>query len=112
MLRPRRKTSRGEVIGARYPPPEKCDANECANEPKPPRETWDDPPSPEAVWDDVELLCDDESLLKKLLRDDECEPPPDDEDDDDDLRVHSAGAPSGRSIPGRSGWQFSLGISE
>lgn len=63
----------------------------------------------------MELLCvEEESLLKKLLRDpdddDEWEPPPDDEDDD--LRLHSAEVPSGRSIPGRSGGQFSLGISE
>src|SRR5260370_11886510 len=53
------------------PPPEKCDVNARANEPKPPRVT---PPEPESdKVPDGERL-DDESLLKKLLRDDD---PPD-----------------------------------
>lgn len=30
--------------GGAQPPPEKCEAKECANEPNPPRDT-DDPPS-------------------------------------------------------------------
>jgi hypothetical protein len=39
------------------PPPEKCDVNACANEPKPPRVTWLEPESdevPDDEWLDEE----------------------------------------------------------
>ena len=89
-------------------PPEKCAANECANEPKPPRVTPLDPESDDV--DDDEWL-DEESLEKKLLR--EYDPPPP-EPPDDELRglqsVFACGN-AGVAIPGDVGWQLSPGIS-
>jgi hypothetical protein len=49
------------------PPPEKCDVNACANEPKPPRVTWLELESDEVPEDELG----EESPLKKLLRDDD-----------------------------------------
>ena len=93
---------------ARCQPPEKCDANERANEPKPPRLTPLDPESDD-VADDEWL--DEESLEKKLLREDD---PPLPEPPDDELRglqsVFACGN-AGAAIPGDVGWQFSPGIS-
>src|SRR6266851_862929 len=93
---------------AGQPPPEKCDVNARANEPKPPRVT---PPEPESdrVPDGERL--DEESLLKKLLRDD----PPDQPRpplDEDPRGGHSALVwnPDGAAIPGRVS-QFSPGMS-
>lgn len=53
------------VVG--QPPPEKCDVNECANEPNPPRVTL---PAPESEEMPERDRLDEESLPKKLLRDD------------------------------------------
>src|SRR6266702_2918234 len=90
----------------RCQPPEKCDANECANEPKPPRVTPLEPESDDV--DDDEWL-DEESPEKKLLREDDPPPPPDEE-----LRglqsVFACGN-AGAAIPGDVGWQLSPGIS-
>ncbi len=91
----------------RQPPPEKCDVNACANEPNPPRVTPLEPESDDVP--DEEWL--DESPLKKLLRDDD---PPDEPWlllDEDPRGGHSAPACSPDAIPGRSGSQFSPGIS-
>jgi hypothetical protein len=86
-------------------PPEKCAANERANEPKPPRVTPLEPESDD-VADDEWL--DEESPLKKLLREDDPLPP------DDELRglqsVFACGN-AGAAIPGDVGGQFSPGIS-
>jgi hypothetical protein len=99
----------GTGPGCRQPPPEKCDVNACANEPKPPRVT---PPEPESeeVPDDAWL--DEESPLKKLLREDppdEPWPPP----DEDPRGGHPAPdcTPDGAAIPAAAGVQLSLGIS-
>ena len=111
--KPKPSVSQDRAEGGQWvwcqPPPEKCDVNACANEPKPPRVT---PPEPESddVPDDEWL---DESPLKKLLRDDD---PPDEPWlllDDDPRGGHSAPAcgPAGAAIPGRFGSQLSLGIS-
>jgi hypothetical protein len=102
---------RASAIGHGQPPPEKCDVNAWANEPKPPRVTWPEPES-EDVPDDAWL--DEESPLKKLLRDDD---PPEEPwlllPEDDPRGRHSllVGSPEGAAIPGRFGSQFSLGIS-
>jgi hypothetical protein len=91
------------------PPPEKCDVNARANEPKPPRVT---PPEPESdKVPDGERL-DEESLLKKLLRDDDPPDQPRPPLDEDPRGGHSAlvWSPDGAAIPGRVS-QFSLGIS-
>ena len=89
----------------RRQPPEKCPANERANEPKPPRVTPLDPESDD-VADDEWL--EEESLEKKLLREDDPPPP------DDELRglqsVFACGN-AGAAIPGDVGWQLSPGIS-
>jgi hypothetical protein len=91
-------------------PPEKCAANECANEPKPPRVTPLDPESDD-VADDEWL--DEESPLKKLLREDD-PPPPAPEPPEDEPRglqsVFACGS-AGAAIPGDVGWQLSPGIS-
>ena len=92
------------------PPPEKCDVNACANEPKPPRVTWLDPES-DAVPD--EEFCE-EFPLKKLLRDDdppeEPWPPPPDEDPRGRQSALVV-SPEGAAMPGWFGAHFSLGIS-
>ena len=89
------------------PPPEKCDVNARANEPKPPRVT-----PPEAESDEVpdaERL-DEESLPKKLLRDDDPPDPPRPALDEDPRGAHSALVCNPDAIPGRFCSQFSLGI--
>lgn len=52
---------RRENIAGRQPPPEKCDVNACANEPKPPRVTPPEPESDDEVAEGERL--DDESPL-------------------------------------------------
>ena len=88
------------------PPPEKCDVNARANDPKPPRVT-----PPEVESDEVpgaERL-DEESLLDKPLRDGD---PPELPRplDEDPRRAHSALVCNPDAIPGRFCSQFSLGI--
>jgi hypothetical protein len=89
------------------PPPEKCAAKLCANEPKPPRVTPPEPESelPDDAWLEVE------SPEKKLLREEE--PPPPEPPDDDPRGGHSAFicGIAGPAIPGEGGRQFSFGIS-
>ena len=86
----------------RQPPKEKCDENDRANEPKPPRVT---PPDSEAVPDD-ELL-DAESPPKKLLRRDQYPPwPPPDEDPPEEHAVLVCGN-DGAAMPGDFGTQSS-----
>jgi hypothetical protein len=92
----------------RQPPPEKCAANECANEPKPPRVTPLEPES-DAVADDEWL--DEESPLKKLLREEYPPLPPPPDDDPRGLQSVFACGNAGAAIPGDVGWQFSRGIS-
>jgi hypothetical protein len=91
------------------PPPEKCDANDRANEPNPPRVT---PPDSEAVLDEELLddeLLDEEAPPKKLLRDHDPPPPPLDEDPRQEHPVLVCGN-DGAAIPGDFGSQFSRGI--
>ena len=85
-------------------PPEKCDANDRANEPNPPRVT----PDSEAVPDDEGL--DEESLPKKLRRDHDPPAPPLDEDPRGEHWVLVSGNDD-PAIPGDFGSQFSRGIS-
>jgi hypothetical protein len=75
--KPKRTVSqdrRGDAAGRsrRQPPPEKCDANACANPPKPPRVT---PPDPESDAVPDEEWPDEVSPPKKLLRGDPPEEP-------------------------------------
>ena len=93
----------------RQPPPEKCDANACANAPNPPRVTPPEPGSDE-VPDDEWL--DEVSLLKKLLRDDPPDEPrlPLDEDPRAGTRRQLA-APTVQPFPAGPAAQFSPGIS-
>jgi hypothetical protein len=89
-----------------YPP--KCEANACANEPKPPRVT---PPEPEAVPDE-EL--DTESPPKKLVRRDHELPDPPDPLLDEYPRAEQLVAvcgDDGAAIPGAAGSQLLRGIS-
>jgi len=83
-------------------PPEKCAPKECANEPKPPRDTWLDPESDEVVVFADELP-EEEPPEKKLLREEV--PPP--EPPEDPRGWHSVGA----AIPGGVCGQFWPGIS-
>src|SRR6266403_589068 len=89
------------------PPPEKCDVNARANEPKPPRVTPPEPESDEVP--DADRL-DDESLLKRLLRDDDPPDPPPLPLDEDPRGGHSALVCNPDAIPGRLCSQISLGI--
>jgi len=89
------------------PPPEKCDVNARANEPKPPRVTPPEPESDEVP--DADRL-DDESLLKRLLRDDDPPDPPRLPLDEDPRGGHSALVCNPDAIPGRLCSQISLGI--
>jgi len=90
------------------PPPEKCDVNARANEPKPPRVTAPEPESDKVP--DGERL-DEESLLKKLLRDDSPDQPrPPLVEDPRGQHSALAWNPDDAAIPGRVS-QFSLGIS-
>jgi hypothetical protein len=91
------------------PPPEKCDVNACANEPKPPRVTWFEPES-DAVPD---AEPGEESPLKKLLRDDDPpeEPWPPLDEDPRGRQSALVVSPDGAAMPGWFGPQFSLGIS-
>ena len=96
--------------GHGQPPPEKCDVNAWANEPKPPRVTWPEPESDD-VPDDARPV--EESPLKKLLRDDD---PPGEpwlllEEDPRGRQSALVCSPDGAAIPGRFSSQFSLGIS-
>jgi len=91
----------------RQPPPEKCDVNARANEPKPPRVTPPEPESDEVP--DADRL-DDESLLKRLLRDDDPPDPPRLPLDEDPRGGHSALVCNPDAIPGRFCSQFPLGI--
>jgi hypothetical protein len=84
-------------------PPEKCDANDRANEPNPPRVT----PDSEAVPDDEGL--DEDSPPKKLRRDHDPPDPPLDEDPRGEHSVLVCGNVD-PAIPGDFGWQFSRGI--
>jgi len=85
------------------PPPEKCDANACANPPKPPRVTPPEPASDE-VPDDERF--EEASLLKKLLRDPIWLPL-----DEDPRGRHPALPGKSDAIPGRFSSQVSDGIS-
>jgi hypothetical protein len=89
------------------PPPEKCDVNARANDPKPPRVT-----PPEVESDEVPgaKRLDEESLLNKPLRDGDPPEPPRPPLDEDSRGVHSALVCNPDAIPGRFCSQFSLGI--
>ena len=90
-----------------YPPPEKCDAKECANPPKPPRCTLPELESevPEDEW------LEEESPEKKLLREEVPPPEPPWLLPDEDPRGWHAALPTGVAIPGCVGSQFWRGIS-
>ena len=89
------------------PPPEKCDVNARANEPKPPRVT---PPEPESDEVPGAERFDEESLLNKPLRDDDPPGPPRPPLDEDPRGAHSALVCNPDATPGRFCSQFSLGI--
>jgi len=89
------------------PPPEKCDVNARANDPKPPRVTPPEPESDEVP--DADRL-DDESVLKRPLRDDDLPDPPRLPLDEDPRGGHSALGCNPDAIPGRLCSQISLGI--
>ena len=95
--------SRHRAAQKGQPPPEKCDANACANPPKPPRVTLPEPLS-EEVPDDERL--EEASLLKKPLREPMWLPP-----DDEPRGRHPALLCKSDAIPGRFGSQVSDGIS-
>jgi hypothetical protein len=85
------------------PPPEKCEENAYANDPKPQRETWPASDEPEEELDEDEPG--EESPLKKLVRDDELPPEllcplP---EDDEPRGAQSLGCPGDAAMPGRFG---------
>jgi hypothetical protein len=92
-----------------YPPPEKCAAKACANDPKPPRATWPLPASEPELPDGPDPL----SPLKKLGRDADAlpQPPWPPPDDEDDWRGEQLPTCPAVATPGRSGSQLSDGIS-
>ena len=86
--------------------PPKCDANACANEPKPPRVT---PPEPETVPDEEAL--DTESPPKKLPRRDHELPDPPLEEYPRAEQLVAVCGDVGAAIPGDAGSQLLRGIS-
>jgi hypothetical protein len=101
--KPKPIVSRHRAAQYGQPPPEKCEANACANPPNPPRVTPPEPASDE-VPDDERL--EEASLLKKPLRDPKWLPP-----EEDPRERQSALVCKSDAIPGRSVAQFSRGIS-